>query len=140
MRFLLDTNALSEAVKPKPDGGLVEWLAAQSALDLGISVLTLGEIRRGILLLPESGKRERLHQWLRGELTRQFTDRVLPVDEAVALAWGGLGVEGFQAGRPLPVIDGLLLATAAVNGLTFVTRNERDCAERGVPILNPWSG
>ena len=140
MRFLLDTNALSDAVKPKPDGGLVEWLAAQSALDLGISVLTLGEIRRGILLLPESGKRERLHQWLRGELTRQFTDRVLPVDEAVALAWGGLGVEGLQAGRPLPVIDGLLLATAAVNGLTFVTRNERDCAERGVPILNPWSG
>lgn len=140
MRFLLDTNALSEAVKPKPDGGLVEWLAAQSALDLGISVLTLGEIRRGILLLPEGGKRERLHQWLRGELTRQFTDRVLPVDEAVALAWGGLGTEGLRAGRPLPVIDGLLLATAAVNGLTFVTRNEHDCAERGVPILNPWSG
>lgn len=138
MRFLLDTNVLSEAVRPEPDPGLTKWLGVQSALDLCISVLALGEIRKGILMLAEGRKRERLHQWLRVELTRQFTDRVLPVDQAVALAWGGLSAEGRESGRPLPVVDGLLLATAAVHGLTFVSRNERDCGDRGVPLLNPW--
>lgn len=140
MRFLLDTNVLSEAVRPEPDPGVVTWLEAQSTLDLSISVLTLGEIRKGILLLADGGKRDRLHQWLRAELTRQFTDRVLPVDEAVALAWGRLDAEGRDAGRRLPVIDGLLLATAQVHDLTLVTRNERDCSDRGVAVLNPWTG
>lgn len=140
MRFLLDTNVLSEAARPEPDPGLAGWLEGQSALDLSISVLTLGEIRKGILLLPEGPKREQLHEWLRTELTRQFTDRVLPVDEAVSLAWGRLTAEGRRSGRRVPVIDGLLLATAAVHGIALVTRNERDCAGRGVPVLNPWSG
>lgn len=140
MRFLLDTNVLSEAARPEPDPGLARWLEAQSSLELSISVLTLGEIRKGILLLPESTKRERLHRWLRAELTRQFTDRIVPVDEAVALAWGRLSAEGRESGRRLPVIDGLLLASAAVHDLTLVTRNERDCGGRGVPVLNPWSG
>ena len=140
MRFLLDTNVLSEAARPEPDPGVARWLQAQSSLDLSISVLTLGEIRKGILLRPEGNKRERLHRWLRAELTRQFTDRIVPVDEAVALAWGRLSVEGRESGRRLPVIDGLLLASAAVHDLTLVTRNERDCAGRGVPVLNPWSG
>ena len=140
MRFLLDTNVLSEPVRPDPDPGLVGWLEQRSSLDLCISVLTLGEVRKGILLLPDGRRRERLHQWLGAELTRQFTDRVLPVDEAVSLAWGRLAAEGRRSGRPLPVIDGLLLATAAVHGLTFVTRNDRDGSERGVPVVNPWSG
>lgn len=138
MRFLLDTNVLSEAVKPEPDGGLVAWLGARSMLELGISVLTLGEIRKGILLLAAGRKRDRLHQWLRAELSPQFANRILPADEAVSLAWGRLAAEGRRSGRRLPVIDGLLLATADVHGLTLVTRNERDCADRGVPVLNPW--
>lgn len=140
MRFLLDTNVLSEAVRPEPDSGLVAWLEGQSALDLCISVLTLGEIRKGVLLLPDGQRRERLQQWLREELTRQFTDRVLPVDQGVALAWGRFAAEGRASGRRLPVTDGLLLATAARHQLAFVTRNERDCADRGVPVVNPWSG
>lgn len=139
MRFLLDTNVLSEAARPQPDPGLVHWLDAQSTLDLCISVLTLGEIRKGVLLLAEGRKRERLHQWLRAELTRQFTDRLLPVDEGVALSWGRLAAEGRRSGRRLPVVDGLLLATADRYDLTFVTRNESDCAGRGVPVVNPWS-
>lgn len=140
MRFLLDTNVLSEAVRPGADAGLTDWLSAQSSLDLGISVLTLGEIRKGILVLADGRQRKRLHQWLAVELTRQFTDRVLPVDQAVALAWGGLAAEGREAGRPLPVVDGLLLATAAVHRLILVTRNEADCVDRGVELLNPWTG
>lgn len=138
MRFLLDTNVLSEAARPEPDVGLVAWLGERSTLELCISVLTLGEIRKGILLLATGRKRDRLHQWLRAELSRQFTDRILPVDQAVSLAWGRLAAEGRRSGRRLPVTDGLLLATADVHGLTLVTRNERDCADRGVPVLNPW--
>jgi toxin FitB len=140
MRFLLDTNVLSEGAKPEPGPGLAGWLQGQSTLDLCVSVLTLGEIRKGILLMSDGRQRDRLHDWLRADLTRRFQGRILPIDDAVALAWGGLAAEGQAAGRRLPVIDGLMLATAAVHHLVFVTRNEGDCAGRGVPVLNPWEG
>lgn len=138
MRYLLDTNVLSEAARPQPNGGVVEWLERRASLDLALSVLTLGEIRKGVALLAAGKRKRRLEDWLAVDLVRQFSGRVLSVDEAVALAWGGLAAEGRASGRELPVIDGLLLATAAVHGLTLVTRNERDCAGRGVPVLNPW--
>lgn len=140
MRYLLDTNVLAEPAKPRPDSGVTAWLRSQSPLDLALSVLTLGEVQKGVSLLAAGAKRDALETWLRAELPRQFTGRLLPVDEQVALEWGRLAAEGRRAGRELPVIDGLLLATCAANGLTLVTRNERDCADRGVPILNPWSG
>lgn len=138
MRFLLDTNVLAEGAKPDPNPQVVEWLRAQPWLDLAISALTLGEIRRGVSLLPGGKRRAALERWLARDLPQQFLDRVLGIDDAVALEWGRLTAVGRQRGRELPVIDGLLLATAAVHGLTFVTRNERDCAHRGVPLFNPW--
>jgi hypothetical protein len=116
----------------------VTWLREQSALDLAISVLTLGEIRKGVALLPQGARRTALERWLSTDLPRQFLGRVLPIDEPVAEAWGRLAAAGRQQGRELPVIDGLLLATAAVHGLTLATRDEADCADRGVPVLNPW--
>ncbi|MBW3630381.1 MAG: type II toxin-antitoxin system VapC family toxin [Gemmatimonadetes bacterium] len=138
MRFLLDTNVLSEAAKPRPDPSLLEWLLRIPTLDLAISVLTIGEIQKGVSLLPEGAKRERLAVWVSTELPRQFQDRVLPIDQPTAIEWGRLSAEARARGRDLPVIDGLLLATAATRGLVFVTRNERDCAGRGVSVLNPW--
>lgn len=138
MRYLLDTNILSEAVKPDAAAGVTEFLTATSALQLAISVLSIGEIRQGVMLLAAGRRRQQLEEWLAVSLVRQFTGRVLPVDEAVALAWGRLSAEGRRSGRRLPVIDGLLLATSEVHGLTLVTRNERDCGDRGVPVLNPW--
>jgi len=116
----------------------VQWLRGQAPLDLAISVLTIGEIQKGVALLAAGKRRTLLDRWLSTELPRQFSDRVLPIDDAVARAWGRLAAAGRQHGRELPVIDGLLLATASVHGLTFVTRNEGDCADRGVPVLNPW--
>ena len=139
MRFLVDTNVLAEAAKPSPDPRVVAWLRGQGPLDLAISVLTLGEIRKGAALLPAGKRRRRLEHWLASDLPRQFLGRVLAIDEAVTLEWGRLAASGRQRGRELPVIDGLLLATAAVHGLTFVTRNERDCGDRGVPLHNPWA-
>jgi toxin FitB len=139
MRYLLDTNILSEGSKPRPDPGVAAWLRSQSALAMGISSLTLGEIRKGVEMLPAGARRDVLDSWLATELPRQFQGRVIPVDEEVALEWGRLSAEARSKGRECPVVDGLLLATAAVHDLTLVTRNERDCTGRGVPIFNPWS-
>lgn len=138
MRYLLDTMVLSEPVRLAPEPAVVEWLRAQAPLDLAISALTLGEFEKGVALLATGRRRDALAAWLAAELPAQFRDRVLAVDQGVALSWGRLTAEGQREGRPLPVIDGLLLATAAAHRLTLVTRNERDCAGRGVPVLNPW--
>src|SRR5690348_1316446 len=130
---------LSEPARPTPDAGVVAWLQAHSPLDLFISALTLGELAKGVALLPRGRRRDTLDRWLRADLPRQFSGRVLPIDDAVVHEWGKLSAEGQRAGRPLPVIDGLLLATAAVHRLILATRNERDCAGRDIPIHNPWT-
>lgn len=139
MIYLLDTNVLSELVKPAPDTNVIAWTQRQSTLDLSLSVLTLGELEKGIALLPTGARRTRLVQWVKVDVPRQFFGRLLPVDDATALAWGHLAAAAQRAARPLPVIDGLLLATAQVHGLTFVTRNVSDSANRGVPVLDPWT-
>lgn len=139
MRYLLDTNVLSEPARPDPDARVVAWLDGRDPLECALSVLTLGAIQKGVSLMPEGRRRDQLGEWLLTELPRQFAGRILTIDERVTIAWGQLTAEGRRQGRESPVIDGLLLATAAVHGLTFVTRNERDCTGRGVPILNPWS-
>lgn len=138
MRFLLDTNVLSEPARPRPDPRVVKWLRAQSPLDLAISVLALGEIAKDVSLLPAGTRREALAAWLASDLPRRFSGRLLPVDARVSLRWGELAAEARRTGRELPVIDGLLLATAAAHGLTLVTR-DRDCRDRGVAVLDPWT-
>lgn len=139
MAYLLDTNVLSEPARPRPDARVLAWLEARAARECALSVLSLGEIQKGVSLMPEGRRREDLGEWLAAELPRQFAGRILAIDERITLAWGRLMAAGRREGREPPVIDGLLLATADVHGLTLVTRNERDCAGRGVPILNPWA-
>lgn len=139
MSWLLDTNVLSEMVRPRPDANVVAWMRAQSQLDFSLSVLTLGELEKGIATLPGTARRAQLSQWARTDIPRHFFGRLLPVDVAVAAAWGQLAGDAQASGRPLPVIDGLLLATAKTAGLTFVTRNLSDCAGRGVPVYDPWT-
>lgn len=145
-RYLLDTCSLSDAAKrfapaptPRPLAALKTWIGSVPADELAISVITLAELRYGIELLPTSGKkRSDLMTWLTSTLPLQFVGRIFGVDERVAAAWGIMAAAGHKAGRPLPVADGYLLATAQVHGLSLVTRNERDCANRGVGILNPY--
>lgn len=138
MLFLLDTMVLTEPARPAPDARVLAWLGQHEALAFAISGLSLGEIRRGVSLLRSGPRRLALERWLTHELPGQFHQRILPLDVATSLAWGVLDAEGRRRGRPLPVVDGLLLATAQANDLTLVTRNVRDCADRGVPVLNPW--
>lgn len=139
MAYLLDTNFLSETVKPRPDSGVISWTDQQSPFDLFVSCLTLGEIRKGVELRAMDARRAEIETWLMTVIPRQFRGRILPVDQEVALEWGRISADGQRRGRVLPTADGLLIATATVHGLTVVTRNERDFAERGVPVLNPWS-
>lgn len=129
---------VSEPAKPKPNRGVLEWLEQVSMGEIAVSVLTVGEIQRGVARLPAGKRKQALQQWLERDFTAQFEGRLLPVDVEVAAKWGELTAEGDRVARPLPTIDGLLLATAAVHGLTIVTRNIGDFAERGVPLINPY--
>ncbi|MBX9928718.1 MAG: type II toxin-antitoxin system VapC family toxin [Gemmatimonadaceae bacterium] len=140
MRYLLDTNILSELVKPRPNQRVSDWVEAQAPLDLLVSVLSLGEVQRGIARLPDGPRRRTLIRWAGVDLPSQFAGRLLDVDLATSLAWGTMGARAAEEGRPLPTVDGLLLATAEAHGLTLVTRNTADCAHRGVPVYDPWSG
>ena len=134
MSFLVDTCALSELVKPKPSRRVSEWFDATPPRSLFLSVLTLGEIRKGVAKLRAGRRRARIAVWLETELPAWFEDRVLPIDAGVADEWGRL------MARPerIPAVDGLIAATALRHRLAVVTRNEADFAASGVEILNPW--
>jgi hypothetical protein len=133
--FLLDTNVVAELRKPRPKASVAAWFESVDGAQLYLSVLVVGEIEQGVTRLRRRDPRQAavFDAWL-GTLRREFADRLLPVDEAVALAWGAL-----SAGDPLPVVDGLLAATAQVHGLTIVTRNVADFERTGVPVLDPFS-
>jgi predicted nucleic acid-binding protein len=137
--FLLDTNVISELVKPKPEPKVTAWIDATDEDRLFLSVLTLGEIRKGVVLLPRSARRTALDVWLSEELLFRFSDRILGVDLEVADRWGHLaGLTGAK-GVQLSVIDGLLAATAIQHNLTLVTRDTSDVAATGVSLFNPWT-
>ena len=139
MRYLLDTNVISEPFKRVPEPRVVDWLDHRSPLDLYISVLTVGELTMGFEMVPVGKRRDELQHWVTQDLARHFIGRPLPIDDDVAREWGRMSAEGRATGRELPATDGLLLATARIHDLVFVTRNERDCANRGVETLNPWN-
>jgi predicted nucleic acid-binding protein len=140
MRFLLDTNLLSETRKPHPDHGVRSWIATQPPEELAISVLSLGEIRRGVVRHPGGSRKEMLQWWLSEDLPGKYKDRMIPIDETIALEWGRVSAEAMNRGQTIPDTDGLLVATAILLNLTLVTRNERHCAGWGAPLINPWSG
>lgn len=138
MRFLLDTCIVSDAAKAGRFPALEAWLNAQRSEDLAVAALTFGELRYGIERLPASRKRTELITWLETQLPARFAGRILSVDQRVAEAWGVLRSAGDTAGRPLPISDGILLATAQIHGLTFATRNDADVRDRGIGVLNPY--
>lgn len=136
IRYLLDTNILSELRKgSRADAGVRQWFESAAAEEKFISVLTLGEIRSGIerIRMRDSASAVALDRWLELILA-EYPKNILPVDEAVADCWGC-----FPADRPVPVLDGLLAATAMVHGLVLVTRNGRDVESTGVRFLNPFT-
>ncbi len=135
MSYLVDTNVLSELRRREPAPAVVQWMEARPATALYLSVLTAGELRKGIEALPAGLRKQQLLDWLEVELPAFFANRLLPVDMKVAERWGKLLA---QAGRPLPAIDSLLAATALTHGLTLVTRNVRDFQFSGLTVIDPW--
>ncbi len=138
MRFLLDTNVISELVKPLPNENVWEWVNALPDEQLFISSITIGELQRGIELLPPSIRRSDYERWLQEQILTQYADRIIAVDTMVMLRWGALMAGTAAKGRPLPVFDSLLAATALTHNMQLVTRNVQDFAETGVQVVNPW--
>jgi len=136
--YLLDTNCLSEMVRVKPEPRLVAWMESTDEEMLHLSVLTLGEIRKGLSGIAQGRRRTHLETWLELDLKARFSGRILPIDAAVADRWGLLSTSARRRGTPLPVIDGLLAATALHYNLTVVTRNAGDFVNAQVQVLNPW--
>jgi|TARA_R100000093_G_C1918345_1_gene64963 hypothetical protein len=138
MRFLLDTCVLSEVVKPEPNPGVTAWLDATDEYVLHLSVLTLGEIQKGVSGLASGQRKQSLQSWLDRDLRHRFSGRILPVSEDTATEWGLLSGEAKQNGVSAPVIDTLLAATAREHNLVLVTRNTRDFEPFSLHLLNPW--
>lgn len=136
MSYLIDTNVLSELRRKQPHAGVVDWMQARPRQSLYLSVLTLGEIRKGIEQIDETLKKQVLIDWLEVEVPRYFVGRLLGVDAHVADRWGRVMA---SAGRPLPAIDALLAATALQHDLSLVTRNTKDFSDLGVRLINPWA-
>lgn len=137
MRYLLDTNIISNVTKPSPSSSLLAWMADQNDSDLFIASLTVAEIRRGILEKPTGKRRNELEDWFLGPEGPQslFAGRVLPFDEAAALIWARLMANGRSLGKPRSALDTIIAAVAEANGCVVVTDNEKDFA--GVEVVNP---
>ena len=139
MRLLLDTYVLSEVTKPAPDPRVLEWLDQLDEDRSFISVVSIAEIRRGVALMDEGRKREALAEWLAQDLPQRFEQRVLHVDEPIALAWGDLMAQAKRRGRGLSSMDALIAATATAKQLTLATRNTRDFEGFAFELFDPWT-
>jgi predicted nucleic acid-binding protein len=137
VKYLLDTCVISELVKPAPNRKVVDWLNEVPSKALFLSVMTIGEIEKGLTKLPDSKKKERLTLWL-NTLLNEYQERILPVDLMVAENWGILQGNAEMAGTPMSSIDSLFAATTYTHNLTLVTRNESDFVPGITPIINPW--
>jgi toxin FitB len=135
--YLLDTNVLSELTKPTP-APRVEAFLRESKVRVFVSVFSIGEIRKGIASLPAGNRRDLLQDWLDNEIMPWLGDRLLPVTLAIAERWGDLAAQLKAKGRPRPVVDAVLAATAFEHDLVLVTRNVADYEDLGITILNPW--
>lgn len=137
--FLLDTNIVSELMKPRPSRKVVAWVEGTAEALMHLSVITIGEVRKGIdLLSDDAPRRAALQSWLDRDVRIRFAGRLLAFDDSVAERWGQLEALAKKRRLTLPTIDAQLAATALHHGLTFVTRNTADIAPTGVPVFDPW--
>lgn len=138
MTYLLDTCVISELVTKQPNLDVLRWIDNQAESELYLSVITFGEIAKGINKLPESSRRTDLMMWLTQTLPQRFSQRILNIDRLMMLEWGELIATSEKQGRRLPVMDSLIAAICLHHSLTLVTRNEKDFLGTEVQILNPW--
>ncbi len=138
MKYLLDTCVPSELVKRKPQQTVVDWIAQRHENSLFLSVLTLGELQKGIAKLIDESRKNKLQNWLDEDLSQRFADRILDITPEIASTWGILQGKLERIGQKMPIIDGLIATTAIVHNLVLVTRNVADVQKSGAQIVNPW--
>jgi len=138
VKYLLDTCVISEIIKLQPDESVVRWINSQNEEDIYLSVLTIAEIQKGIIKLPDSRKKENLQKWLDNDLNQRFLGKILGINYEIAYLWGKMQGKAEQQGRKMSVIDGLIATTGIVNDCVVVTRNVSDMELSGCKIINPW--
>lgn len=138
MKYLLDTNVISELISRRPDPKVISWIDGLDPDTVYLSVITIGEIQKGVEKLPDTERKQTIQAWLHNDLLLRFQGRIVPITTGVALAWGTLTAALERNGRLLPAIDSLVAAIARDGGYVLVTRNARDFAGAGIPVINPW--
>ena len=138
MKYLLDTCLISELIRKNTEPKIVRWIKTVNEIDLSLSVLTLGEIQKGISKLQDRVRARKLQSWLDNDLQERFSGRILLITPEVCLIWGKIQGKAERAGQRIPVIDGLIGATALHYNLTVITRNTKDVKITGAPVYNPW--
>jgi tRNA(fMet)-specific endonuclease VapC len=138
MRYLLDTNVISELVAKQPNPRVIQWVDQLQPEEVYLSVITVGELSKGIEKLPSSKRKETLQNWLRDDLLLRFSERILPLDVAAMLTWGTLTGQLERIGKPLSAMDSLIAALAVHHNCTLVTRNIEHFKQTGVLLVNPW--
>lgn len=138
MNYLLDTCVISELIRENPEPKVLNWVTEIPETSLYLSVLTFGEIHKGIEKLPESKKKDTLHKWVNSDLTVRFKGRIIDLNLDVAAKWGQIQGLAEKSGKPMPLIDGLISATAITYDLIVVTQNTKDMEGSGVSLINPW--
>jgi hypothetical protein len=131
---------VSELVRPRPHAAVIAWIEQRDEDELSLSVVTIGELRKGIAKQKARQRREELEQWLQASLLQRFRGRVISVDLEIASEWGSICGRAEAQGRPVPVVDALIGATAICRGLSLVTRNVADFSSMTVQLVNPWDG
>ncbi|MCY3702799.1 MAG: type II toxin-antitoxin system VapC family toxin [Rhodospirillales bacterium] len=138
MAFLLDTNVISETVRPRPDKTVLHWIEAQTPSDLFLAAQSIGELVRGVRKVREQARRERFARWIEQDLARQFDGRILPFDASAAAVWGRLMGNGDRTGHRPSAADAQIAAAAIQHDLTLVTRNVKDFRSFDIQLLDPW--
>lgn len=140
MKWLLDTNVLSESIRPDPNRKVLTWIAAQPGEELAISLITIAELRAGVAALGEISRQRSFDAWMRAYVVPNFGERTLPITLEILVDWIALSLRLSARGRPKAAADLLIASTARIHSLTVVTRNLRDFANTGVVVYDPWSG
>jgi predicted nucleic acid-binding protein len=138
MKYLLDTCVISEIIRPKPSSKITKWIKNEDESNFFLSVLTIGELHKGIEKLTESKRKRELHNWVENDLKERFWRRIIDIDVQTAMVWGKIQGMAESIGRPMPAVDSLIAATGITHNLTVVTRNISDMKESGVSLFNPW--
>jgi predicted nucleic acid-binding protein len=138
MKYLLDTCVISEIIKPKADKNVISWMQNQDEESLYLSVLTFGEIEKGIEKSPDEAKKRKLQLWVEEDLKKRFEGRIVPINLDISVKWGAIQGTAELQGKPMPAIDGLIAVSGLVHNYIVVTRNVSDMEQSTVELLNPW--